>query len=792
MNNLSSSKVYSGILRGINNMPEKEFLKQEGYYDLLRNIATSMLRSGEKIYVYCCSKNNNETGCTNGEDIFINTWSPLVLSVEKLSGYLDKGVENSWNAQLPKKCVNRQMMYLSNVGTVVHEFGHIMYTDFKNLSNIREKLYNGDFTGCAKKEKLEQLYDTGFKKALSEMMLDITNILEDAYIENAIALDYPPNGNAVRGLEACNTIKFFTSSPLPKLEKKIEKGKMLFADAFTWLLQLDCCLGYTPKDIEKCHGEVHDILMNALNEARPIARDYKISSKKHAEDIYKIMDIVADLLPDPEVIKQLEQMMKNNPSGGGNGSDSDNSNQQNSGSQSSRGSSNNQSNSSSNQSSGSQEENQGQQNDSDSSSNSSQQTSSNSQSSTSQQSSNNSEQEENSHSNSNGNDLINGQRSTEETDESRAENKKDASMSEEQDLTKGTGKAKRNIKSDEDLQKAVDEIKKQLKQEEGNSAEADLRKLIKELAGNVEAGNQEKELKESLSKVEGYFPRSSYSIRSTESASISPNKYEYDRCYDRIKQTAKKCTRQISQILKKRNYSDTLNGQLCGSRFNSNETYRNDGRYFSKRIIPDNIPDCVFTIMVDESGSMGGEKIKIARQTAILFDTISRDLDIPTRIVGHTTSVNKVQVFNYRNFKSIDKEKYTLGSISANSGNIDTMVLSGLCEEILKRPEKSKVVIVISDGAPCGDSYNSSVKDFKGIPFKKLNSENNLIANDIDNQHLNACVRYYRKKGVKVIGVAIDDGESIKAIYEDGTLDCTKLEKLPTEMVKLFKCYVLK
>ena len=111
---------------------------------------------------------------------------------------------------------------------------------------------------------------------------------------------------------------------------------------------------------------------------------------------------------------------------------------------------------------------------------------------------------------------------------------------------------------------------------------------------------------------------------------------------------------------------------------------------------------------------------------------------------------------------------------------------------MLKREEKSKVVIVISDGLPCGLDDNIIKDNFKGVPLKILNSDDVRYREDYDMQELNACVRYYRKKGIKVIGVAIDEEDGIKAIYEEGTLDCTDLNRLPIEMLKLFKKYVLK
>lgn len=747
-NGLSSAKVYRKILAEIKDMPEKELLSEPGYYELLQKIAVSMLQKNEKVQLNCISRGSMDTGSTNGETITVNTWSPLVLNVHDMLVYIEKNPTCDWIDQLPTSRNERQMMYLSNVGTVVHEFGHVMYTDFNLLVGMRKRMAGGDFTGCEEQEKLERLMKTNFSKVIENTVMDVTNILEDCYIENCIKKAYPPTGTASKGLDIANAIKFFTSSPMTELESKVASGEMLFVDLFTWMLQIKCCLGYTPKDWDKCGGVVHEIIDDALEEALPIALDYKETSKNHEKDVCQIMDIIASLLPEnPE--QQQEQ-----------GQDGDG-----------------ESNESSEEGEGS-----GQSSDSEQSSGGSSSSGSSGSGSGQKQSSSNSEGSDNGNQKSK-EDLINGQKPNGQTSRNSKEAQTNSGQSNSQSIDNNRGRAKRS-----DSEQV--EVSKEASQACSDSDDTISKQMANQGVEQAEAKEQEQSLNQAMEEMKGYFPRSSISIRSTSSSQMESNKAKYEYDYKEVEQISKKCVRQISQILKKRNYADTQSGYLYGSKFNAAEAYREDGKCFSRRLVPDATPDVAFSIMVDQSGSMHGSKIEMARKAAILFDDVSRKLKIPTRVIGHTTDGSNVALKNYVNFKTKESEKYTLGNIEALECNMDTYVLTGLCEEMLKRKEKSKVVIVISDGAPCGDGTNCG--NFRGVQYKTLSSNNNYISNDRDNQQLNACVRYYRKKGLKIIGVALDDDESIKAIYEEGTLDCTDLSKLPGEMTKLFKRYVLK
>ncbi len=732
-NNLSSSQVYRKILKEINEMPEKELLKQNGYYNLLDAVAVSMLKKGESpIHLTCSSTDTNDTGCTDGSVIMINTWSPIVLAVQKMDEFVKSGKSPKWATVLPEKYNVRYLMYLCNVGTVAHEFGHVMYTDFALLNKIKEKIYGGNFTGCKEEEKLSKLYAMPqFKNMVVQNIFDLINIIEDCYIENCLCLEYPKQGNVVRGLETGNLMKFFMSSSITTLEKNVEEGKTLLPDAFLWMLQIQNCLGYIPKYYDEAKGPIHEILDKTLKIAKKDCENYKLSSANHENEVYSLIDILAGLYPDPEIAQSMMDAMGEGEGEGGQG--------------------------------------QGEGDD----------TSSNNSDDSGSAGSNGGQKSKE--------DIINSQRNNSDTEKSSKDLKKDSGQSNDDKFNRNNSRAKRNpsaTKSEAnqtEADKAKELAKSNTVQDEDISKE-----LAKEVTQEVKAAAQSAGLQKTYQELERKgLVRSAGQSTKVETVEVHGN-YEkalYNEYYRDIEKTAKACIRKVGQILEKREFDEEENGFVQGFKFNAHEAYRKDKKVFSRELVPDSMPDVAFTIMVDESGSMCGKKNEKAKETAILFDEISRGLNIPTQIVGHTEYGHPIAK-SYRNFETNDKEKYSLVKIDARGGNIDTIILSGLCEQMLSRPEDKKVVIIISDGEPCGFYSENKPNNFRGVPFKEFD--------DYEMEELNACVRFYRKKGIKIIGIAIDDAENIKKIYEDGFLDCTNLEKLPLEMVKIFKRYVLK
>lgn len=110
-----------------------------------------------------------------------------------------------------------------------------------------------------------------------------------------------------------------------------------------------------------------------------------------------------------------------------------------------------------------------------------------------------------------------------------------------------------------------------------------------------------------------------------------------------------------------------------------------------------------FTILVDESGSMGGKRIQNARKAAIVFNEVSRNLNIPVMVLGFSACFEKAEVGHtiYKDFSSPDYFRYNIAKIKNKEDNRDGYSIRFTGELIHKMsPNTKNFLIVISDGLP--------------------------------------------------------------------------------------------
>lgn len=156
---------------------------------------------------------------------------------------------------------------------------------------------------------------------------------------------------------------------------------------------------------------------------------------------------------------------------------------------------------------------------------------------------------------------------------------------------------------------------------------------------------------------------------------------------------------------------------------------------------------CV-TILVDESGSMGGNKIEQARKAAIFLNECLKDVtDVELFIYGHTadwdgdgvypcSGTGTTQLLVYKEPGS--PQKTALGSMTAKYENRDGSAIIGTAKRVRSKTLNNGILIVISDGAPCAQNY-------RGDPATT---------------HTRKMVNEVEKMGFQVIQVAIDGYES--------------------------------
>ncbi len=242
----------------------------------------------------------------------------------------------------------------------------------------------------------------------------------------------------------------------------------------------------------------------------------------------------------------------------------------------------------------------------------------------------------------------------------------------------------------------------------------------------------------------------------------------YNRQMQDLKVISKSLQRKMLSILKELREGDVIRHRTFGSKLEARDAYRIDSKYFSKKKLPQDVPDMAISVLIDQSASMGGERIAAAQKAAMLLYDFAKGLGIPVMVSGHCAYDGGFHFFRYAEFDSVnDKDRYRLSQISAKSaGNRDGMAMCIALDMLSKRPEEIKLCIVISDGQPADWDYG-------GEEAKK------------DMQEI---IKQYKHKGIQTFATAIgDDRNRIREIYKDGYLDITDLNTFPKALVKIVK-----
>ena len=248
----------------------------------------------------------------------------------------------------------------------------------------------------------------------------------------------------------------------------------------------------------------------------------------------------------------------------------------------------------------------------------------------------------------------------------------------------------------------------------------------------------------------------------------------YETTMGEIEKIADIMARRVKPHLRKSDgdFAMNMSGFFSGSRFDATRLVYNDYRVFKNAATP--LPDnkIAVSILVDESASMWGTRIEMARAAAIALYGFCERCELACSVIGHTApfSSGNLELSIYADFDTPDKkDKYRLLNISAKQDNRDGAAILFAGEHLLKRQEKTKLLFIISDGAPCARGYHglSAEKDMTNIAHELT------------------------RRGVKIFAAAIgDDRKAIHRIFGSGFLDISALETLPEQMLALVKRYI--
>ena len=235
---------------------------------------------------------------------------------------------------------------------------------------------------------------------------------------------------------------------------------------------------------------------------------------------------------------------------------------------------------------------------------------------------------------------------------------------------------------------------------------------------------------------------------------------------------SKQLQRSLVQKLKDQQRGGKQTGLVMGRRLDAHALCRNDGKVFYKNNLPNEIPRISVGLLLDESGSMScGDRSTYARAAAIILYDFCQALNIPIMVYGHSTSWSSgVDLYSYAEFDSFDRDdKYRLMDIAARGSNRDGAALRFVAEQLSKRDEEVRILMLVSDGQPadCGYGGTAAEEDLRGIKQE------------------------YRRKGILFVAAAIgDDKVNIERIYGDSFLDITDLNQLPVKLTAIIKRFM--
>ncbi len=250
---------------------------------------------------------------------------------------------------------------------------------------------------------------------------------------------------------------------------------------------------------------------------------------------------------------------------------------------------------------------------------------------------------------------------------------------------------------------------------------------------------------------------------------------QYNLIADPLISISRQLQKSLVRQLKEERRGGKQTGLLMGRRLDSHALHRNDGKVFYKNALPNEMPELAVGLLLDESGSMcSRDRCTYARASAIILYDFCQSLGIPVMVYGHSTGYsnggNTVELYSYAEFDSIDRDdKYRMMDIAARDSNRDGAALRFVAEQLSKRPEAVKILILVSDGQPADSGYygTAAEEDLRGIKQE------------------------YQRKGVLFVAAAIgDDKPSIERIYGDSFLDITDLNQLPVKLTAVVKRHI--
>lgn len=328
-------------------------------------------------------------------------------------------------------------------------------------------------------------------------------------------------------------------------------------------------------------------------------------------------------------------------------------------------------------------------------------------------------------------------------------------------LLKTLSKELKEVKAEkeEDMQKAEQKAEQDISATKQNVAQD----RVTEQARNEARQADEQMINSCI--MDGPHAKVTYRLHDFSPASCKEAYVKMNNTYS-LERIGKKMAQKVKPIFEKKIKGAVYHGQHCGSRISIPHYQKDSSKPFDRIKKPEKISlSC--TVIIDQSGSMYGYKLESALRAAAIIKNFCNELKIPTMVFGHSSSYPTMDIYRFCEFDGSEDEIYTLAAGNAHCGTRDGAALLYAVNKLKDRREEKKIIFIISDGSPCDYGYSgiTAYKDIQGI------------------------IKSASAYGISFFAAAIDeDKESIAKIYgEDRFVDISNLDDLPSKMAYVLK-----
>lgn len=681
-----------------------------------------------------------------------------------------KIVINSGN-RMVTKVRGRENRYQVVCGLFAHELGHVLYTDFLTAQTYHNNLDKYRWyplapllktSADARREKDFWEYvkeDPKNKEMVQYIAHSIANVLEDGYIENRILNNYP--GTLSYGLEALREMHYTlipTVTELIEAEENEDAPKHIFESILQIMLSYakwgNIKYGEEPLSDERIQtvfgliSEIdHGVAARSAKERWDVVNQIMIRCWEHIKDFCEVCkqrqadaEAAGGTTTVAETLSQILQSIAGSTGiGEGNSTPVP-------------------------EVSGSEEKSATEEN--------------------RNQTRVDAEKSKN---------ISGSEEESKDPTESGGENACSSESGETDAMLSGTGDGKQNVSESEQGRiphtqtEAVStpvggttEVNDEYEREKYDRAAADIERLLEKMAERAACDQLEnerlQELNDTAQSISFGDIHSGVSIQINRIANVDEELVEqYEAISTPLLTISRQLQKSIVRQLKDSRRGGKQTGLMMGRRLDSHALHRNDGKVFYKNALPNEIPELAVGLLLDESGSMSScDRCTYARASAIILYDFCQSLDIPVMVYGHSTGYGRnghsVNLYSYAEFESYDHDdKYRMIDIGARGSNRDGAALRFVAEQLSRRPEQVKILILVSDGQPADFGYGGTAaeEDLRGIKQE------------------------YQRKGILFVAAAIgDDKINIERIYGDAFLDITDLNQLPIKLTNVVKRHV--